>query len=539
MLVDNLVLTKSLGKGSFGEVFLTKKVNGKELYATKRMDRAEFDKPDNNKRLLNEISILQKISHKNIVKLIEVKKTKSHIYIVTEFCNGGSLTDNLNKYVQIHRKAFSEEIVQYLMKQIVSAIYYLHMNKIVHRDLKLDNILLNFPNENDKANLNMLKAEIKLIDFGFATRLRTVNGNLANTILGTPSNMEPHMLRDMENQRPSLKGYNEKVDIWSLGTLCYEMLVGRMAFAGYSMEELYKKVKAGNYKLPLWLSKEAVSFINGMLQYDSNKRLSAFELLNHDFLKKNVKEFQTVDVNQVKDKVRGKVMNINIRQNNTIWEVFNEDHNDFNKKDILRREMNEKVKFTKPIKTMPNVEYNENILNKNNQKTQKKTNYEDMTSFAQVKIIDDNGNTHTITKNNDNHHNSNNNNLINNNQHHHHISNSHHNTNKIKATQAQKPMAQTYHQEFSDFPSHHHFNKQQTFNENIKENKNTTKDLQEMFQGLNITKQKQQLKRQYTVPNNSNNNIINDNTFNQQAYPTMSQMETYCKEKSNTLNEFF
>ena len=538
MLVDNLVLTKSLGKGSFGEVFLTKKVNGKELYATKRMDRAEFNKPDNNKRLLNEISILQKISHKNIVKLIEVKKTKSHIYIVTEFCNGGSLTDNLNKYVQIHRKAFSEEIVQYLMKQIVSAIYYLHMNKIVHRDLKLDNILLNFPNENDKANLNMLKAEIKLIDFGFATRLRTVNGNLANTILGTPSNMEPHMLRDMENQMPSLKGYNEKVDIWSLGTLCYEMLVGRMAFAGHSMEELYKKVKAGNYKLPLWLSKEAVSFINGMLQYDSNKRLSAVELLNHDFLKKNVKEFQTVDVNQVKDKVRGKVMNINIRQNNTIWEVFNEDHNDFNKKDILRREMNEKVKFTKPIKTMPNVEYNENILNKNNQKTQKKTNYEDMTSFAQVKIIDDNGNTHTITKNNDNHHNSNNNNLINNNQHHH-ISNSHHNTNKIKATQAQKPMAQTYHQEFSDFPSHHHFNKQQTFNENIKENKNTTKDLQEMFQGLNITKQKQQLKRQYTVPNNPNNNIINDNTFNQQAYPTMSQMETYCKEKSNTLNEFF
>ena len=538
MLVDNLVLTKSLGKGSFGEVFLTKKVNGKELYATKRMDRAEFNKPDNNKRLLNEISILQKISHKNIVKLIEVKKTKSHIYIVTEFCNGGSLTDNLNKYVQIHRKAFSEEIVQYLMKQIVSAIYYLHMNKIVHRDLKLDNILLNFPNENDKANLNMLKAEIKLIDFGFATRLRTVNGNLANTILGTPSNMEPHMLRDMENQMPSLKGYNEKVDIWSLGTLCYEMLVGRMAFAGHSMEELYKKVKAGNYKLPLWLSKEAVSFINGMLQYDSNKRLSAVELLNHDFLKKNVKEFQTLDVNQVKDKVRGKVMNINIRQNNTIWEVFNEDHNDFNKKDILRREMNEKVKFTKPIKTMPNVEYNENILNKNNQKTQKKTNYEDMTSFAQVKIIDDNGNTHTITKNNDNHHNSNNNNLINNNQHHH-ISNSHHNTNKIKATQAQKPMAQTYHQEFSDFPSHHHFNKQQTFNENIKENKNTTKDLQEMFQGLNITKQKQQLKRQYTVPNNPNNNIINDNTFNQQAYPTMSQMETYCKEKSNTLNEFF
>ena len=118
MLVDDLVLSKSLGKGSFGEVFLTKKVRGTELYATKRMDRAEYSKPENNKRLINEISILQKIKHPNIVRLIEVKKTKSHIYIVTEFCNGGSLSENLNKYIKANKKPFSEEIVQYLMRQL-------------------------------------------------------------------------------------------------------------------------------------------------------------------------------------------------------------------------------------------------------------------------------------------------------------------------------------------------------------------------------------------------------------------------------------
>ena len=507
MLVDNLILTKSLGKGSFGEVFLTKKVNGKELYATKRMDRAEYEKPENYKRLMNEISILKKISHKNIVKLIEVKKTKSHIYIVTEFCNGGSISNSLNKYRLIHRKAFSEEIVQYLMKQLVSAIYYLHMNKIIHRDLKLDNILLHFPNENDKISLNLLKAEIKLIDFGFATKLKSAKNNLTNTILGTPSNMEPHMLRNMEFKMPDLKGYNEKVDIWSLGTLCYEMLIGRMTFAGNTMDELYKKVKAGNYKLPVWLSKEAVSFINGMLQYDSNKRLSAAELLKHDFLTKNVKDFQSVDVNQIKDKVHGKMMNININQNSTIWEVFNEGGNtniNFDKP------INEQQKVVKNPKAMLNMEYNEKILNKNNQQIQKKNNYDDFTSFAQVKIIDDKGNVHSIAKNN----------------------------NKIQTIPAQKPMTHTYHKKINDIYPNQNYNKQKTFQNNEHGNKIKTKENKVLIPEFNITKQKQ-YKRTYTVPNNPNNYMVENNIYIQPDLPSMSQMETYCKEKSDTLNNFF
>ena len=511
MLVDNLILTKSLGKGSFGEVFLTKKVNGKELYATKRMDRAEYEKPENNKRLLNEVSILQKISHKNIVKLIEVKKTKSHIYIVTEYCNGGSLSDNLNKYRLIHRKPFSEKIVQYLMKQLVSAIYYLHMNKIVHRDLKLDNILLHYPNENDKAYLNLLKAEIKLIDFGFATRLRSAKGNLTNTILGTPSNMEPHMLRNMENHMPSIKGYDEKVDIWSLGTLCYEMLVGRMTFAGHTMDELYKKVKEGNYKLPVWLSKEAVSFINGMLQYDSNKRLSAGDLLKHDFLTKNIDDFQSIDVTQLKDKVHGKMMNVNIKQNDTIWEMFNEEGNaniNFN------NPINEQQNVDKNAKKVLNLEYNEKILNKNTPQIFKKNNYDNIKSFAKVQIIDDNGNVHSIPNNNKN------------------------NSNKTATPQVQKPIAQTFHKEFKDIYPNKNFNKQQTFQNNVHENKHKIKDKQGFIPDFNITQQKQFV-RQYTVPNNPSNNIISNNAFTQPDLPTMSQMETYCKEKSDTLNEFY
>ena len=513
MLVDDLILSKSLGKGSFGEVFLTRKVNGKQKYATKRMNRAEYEKPENNKRLLNEISILQKINHPNIVKLFEVKKTKSHIYIVTEYCNGGSLSDNLNKYIQINRKAFTEEIVQYIMKQIVSAIYYLHKNKIIHRDLKLDNILVNFPNENDKVNSNILKAEVKLIDFGFATRLRESHGNLTNTILGTPSNMEPHMLRDMEKHRHSITGYNEKVDIWSLGTLCYEMLVGCLTFSGRSMEELYQKVKEGSYKLPLWLSKEAVSFVNGMLQYDSNKRLSAGELLRHEFLTKNVADFQKVNTEQVKGNVQGKMMKVNILKNTNIWNVFNNDSNiNSNEKNIVQN-----------FNTMPNIEYNENIL-KNNQNKIKSDKSDKNKLFADVRKIDK---KNTIGNNN------------------------------IQISPFQRPISNKNNQNHNFHPSHNkvpqtanhanHFYRQQTFQKNenkMNENINKIQDNESHHQQLNFTQHQEfnnnekskQIKKQLTFQNETNQ--INYD-FNPQSFPRMSQMEDYCKDKTQTLNEFY
>ena len=85
----------------------------------------------------------------------------------------------------------------------------------------------------------------------------------------------------MKTRTPNQQGYDEKADIWSLGTLCYEMLVGHMAFCGSSMQELYQKVKQGTYSLPTNLSKEVVSFINGMLQYDSTKRLTCELVKNY------------------------------------------------------------------------------------------------------------------------------------------------------------------------------------------------------------------------------------------------------------------
>ena len=330
-VVDDLVLIKSLGKGSYGEVFLTQKKGRPEYYATKKMDRTIFDLPANKKRLLYEIGILSNLNHPNIVKFCGLKKTINNWYLVTEFCNGGSLSDNLKKYMNHFKRPFTEEIVQYLMKQIVGAIQYLHFNKIIHRDLKLDNILVIFPSEQDKNSLNMMNCTIKIIDFGFATKL---NGPLTYTALGTPTNMDPAILENIKTGVPNA-GYNEKVDIWSLGTLCYEMVVGTKAFSGISTDEVFQKVKKGTYSLPLTLSKEVVEFINNMLQQDPNQRSTANQLLYHDFLTKHPSQFHRVNVRDIQGSIGpGGVINMKsnpnsqLQKNNNnlyeLWSIFND-----------------------------------------------------------------------------------------------------------------------------------------------------------------------------------------------------------------------
>ena len=327
VMIDDLTLLKLLGKGSYGEVFLTSKQGRSELFATKKMDRKYADQPNVSKYLKNEVSLLRELNHVNIVKLEDLKITKKHYYLVMEYCNGGTLSECLKKYQQMYGVPFSEEIVQYLMKQIINGIRYIHNQNIIHRDLKLDNILVKFNSEIDKNSLNMMKAIVKIIDFGFATRMAS---DLCYSALGSPINMDPIILKKMTEQKKGINygkmvGYDQKADIWSLGTLCYEMLIGKSAFNSKSMAELVQKVENGSYKIPTHLSKEVVSFLNAMLQYNAQKRLSANELARHHFLTKNVKTFSPIDLRKVSNKIQRNNLNINIKKNNTIWSIFNEE----------------------------------------------------------------------------------------------------------------------------------------------------------------------------------------------------------------------
>ncbi len=283
MLLDDFSLLEPIGEGAFGKVYLTSKQGSKKKFATKKIEKKRFTRnPKARKYLDNEINILKILNHPNVVKLYTIKETSQDMFIVTEFCNGGDLSNCLEEHYKKYKRAFPENIVQYLMRQIISAIKYLHDHKILHRDLKLDNILVCFDNEEDRKQKNMLKATIKIIDFGFARYLK--NEELAISVLGSPINMEPGILKKLNKiDYGNEFGYDEKADIWSLGTLTYEMLVGKCSFDADSMENLVKRVEKGDYILPTSLSKEAVSFLNSMLQYDYKRRLKLYNYLDINF----------------------------------------------------------------------------------------------------------------------------------------------------------------------------------------------------------------------------------------------------------------
>lgn len=324
------MLTELLGKGEFGEVYLSIDKETNIKYATKKMKKAYVNSPQIRKYFYDEVGILQKMNHPNIVRLYEVKEDDMYYYLVFELCNGNSLSDCLIGYQKRYGKPFNQEITQYLMRQIVGGIKYLNEQHIVHRDLKLANILVNFNTEQDKNQFNMLNSKAKITDFGFARYLAP--GKVTYSIVGTPFNMAPSILNNLNQNMQSKKpggannfGYDEKADIWSLGTICYELLIGKSTFDSYSMKELVQKVQKGNYTLPVNLSKEVVSFINCMLQYDPKKRYSAEELFHHNFLVKDVKDFTPIDIEAVKKKVERGRLQLNVKENKSIFELLHTD----------------------------------------------------------------------------------------------------------------------------------------------------------------------------------------------------------------------
>ena len=274
MIADEYEIIKQLGSASFQETFKASKKGCQGYFIIDKLKKNKLNIPILDEIIKNAFQILKDINHVNVIKIIDFKEDSDYYYCIYEYYNGGSLYDYLN-YLKENNKSFSEEEVQYIIKQLVEAIKYLHNKGIVHRVIKPDNIFINYDSEEELSKKNILKAKIKLGDFYVSEHLE--KGKLLDIIVGTQGYMSPEI---MENKK-----YNEKVDIWGLGATFCELLSCKTNFDPQNMKTFRQVPCFQN------LSKEANSFIECTLQYEPEKRISAEELSKHEFLTKNVKDF--------------------------------------------------------------------------------------------------------------------------------------------------------------------------------------------------------------------------------------------------------
>ena len=274
MIADEYEIIKQLGSGSFQESFKASKKGCQGYFIIDKLKKNKINIPILDEIIKNAFQILKDINHVNVIKIIDFKEDSDYYYCIYEYYNGGSLYDYLN-YLKENNKSFSEEEVQYIIKQLVEAIKYLHNKGIVHRDIKPAHIFINYDSEEDLSKKNILKAKIKLIDFYVSAHLE--KGNFLDTVVGTHLYMSPEIIKH--------RNYNEKVDIWSLGATFCELLSCKTNFDPQNMKTFRQVPCFQN------LSKEANSFIECTLQYEPEKRISAEELSKHEFLTKNVKDF--------------------------------------------------------------------------------------------------------------------------------------------------------------------------------------------------------------------------------------------------------
>ena len=287
--LEKLKVIVDFGKNDIYETLIALDEEEKSEYFIKKTSKSILEDQIKNKYFENEVNVNQYLDHENIIKFYEKKDILNDTYLIFEVANGGNINDNLKKYMEKNKKPFSEEIVQIIIKQASIALKYLHDSHILFRNLDLEHILVDYDSIEDRANLNFSNSKIKIGNFHFSKILE--DNELAHSFIGIPVYMDPNI--SFHNNELNKIAYEYKSDIWSLGVVCFELLTGNSPFDGNNFEELVTNMKTGKYKISkdLNLSIETISFIIGMLQYDQKKRFDINDILNHDFLQKNVKEF--------------------------------------------------------------------------------------------------------------------------------------------------------------------------------------------------------------------------------------------------------
>lgn len=287
-LIDCRIL-KDLGHGQYGYVYLAElKENKNVRLAIKQCSLNINDRAK--EYLIREVAILASLNHPNINRFYsyEIDTQSQTLTLFLEYCNGGDLQKSLERYQSKYKKPLSEELCQYLLRQIALGLQAMHNLNIVHRDLKPGNVLLHYENEQDRREMNLLKAKVKIADFGFARYLDS--NELAESRVGTPFFADPRIFI-VRNER-----YGKEVDVWSFGVVAFQLLTGTLPFLARDIVDLGDKITAGQFSIPseVELSEESVSFIQCALVENSEMRWEINDLVRHLFFAKSASDFTRV-----------------------------------------------------------------------------------------------------------------------------------------------------------------------------------------------------------------------------------------------------
>eukprot|EP00742_Colponemidia_sp_Colp-10_P004662 GILJ01004973.1.p1 GENE.GILJ01004973.1~~GILJ01004973.1.p1 ORF type:complete len:817 (+),score=151.65 GILJ01004973.1:177-2627(+) len=255
---DFYTFGKLLGKGAFGKVNQgTQKLTG-ETVAIKMIDKSAIRDGMAKRRIMQEVTILKRLVHPNLIRLYEVIESSKHIILVMEYAGGGDLLT----YVRSRGKLQEAESKR-IFKQLVRGVEYCHSRSVIHRDIKLENVLL------DEFG------DVKLADFGVSAVCKVGKKLLEHC--GTPSYIAPEIILD--------RGYEGlPVDVWSMGVVLFAMTCGHVPFKGENMIDLQRKIVKGKFVMPEHLSADAKDLFPRLLNVDPTKRISIEDLLQHPWL---------------------------------------------------------------------------------------------------------------------------------------------------------------------------------------------------------------------------------------------------------------
>ncbi|KAI9341536.1 Serine/threonine-protein kinase 6 [Zopfochytrium polystomum] len=252
---------RPLGRGKFGRVYLGREKKQGYVVALKILFKEELAKSHVEKQLRREVEIQTHLRHPNILRLYGYFYDQKRVYLILEYAAQGEMYKHLRKAGR-----FSEDVAAKYIAQMANALSYLHFKNVIHRDIKPENLLVG------------KKGELKISDFGWSIHAPNAR---RQTLCGTLDYLPPEMVEGKE--------HTEKVDLWSLGVLCFEFLVGVPPFedrGSSSSKGTYSRISAVDLKFPNYVSEDAQDLIRKLLQYSPNDRLPLRDVLRHRWIVK-------------------------------------------------------------------------------------------------------------------------------------------------------------------------------------------------------------------------------------------------------------